>query len=144
MSESTLRPRSLQILQALVKKYIEEGQPVGSTTLARESQLMVSSATIRHIMADLEKQGYLISPHTSAGRVPTTQGYRLFIDHFISVQQPACEQVHAIAKELDPDCGGQLLAKKASSLLSGITQLTGIVTLPRVKKMVLRHVEFLP
>ena len=144
MTKAALRPRSLQILQALVKKYIEEGQPVGSTALARDSQLMVSSATIRNIMADLEHQGYLSSPHTSSGRVPTSQGYRLFIDHFITVQQPAQAQLEAMKDELDPDCNGKLLAQRASSLLSGITQLTGIVTLPRFNQTLLRHVEFLP
>jgi heat-inducible transcriptional repressor len=144
MNAETLKPRSLKILQSLVRHYIRDGQPVGSGALARDAEIVVSSATIRHIMADLEQRGYLRSPHTSAGRVPTTQGYRLFIDHFISVQQPAIAEVEKMRGSLEGDHDAKSLVAKASSLLSGITQLTGIVTLPVQEKLVLRQVEFLP
>ena len=144
MSGNNISARSLKILKALVENYIKEGQPVGSKVLARDAQLMVSSATIRNIMADLESMGYLSSPHTSAGRVPTTQGYRLFIDHFITVQEPATQEMQQIKAQLGPDGDARALVVKASNLLSGITHLTGIVTMPRHSCMRLRHVEFLP
>ena len=143
MTERRLNPRSLTILKSLIERYIEDGQPVGSKSLARESQLELSSASIRHIMADLERRGYLSSPHTSAGRVPTTAGYRLFIDHWVTVQQPAGEQVAQIKQELSCDHDAKALVAKASNLLSGITHLTGVVTLPLCNQWVLRQVEFL-
>ena len=143
MTDSDLSPRSLKILKALIEHYIRDGQPVGSKVLAQDSQLVVSSATIRSIMADLEYMGYLSSPHTSAGRVPTTPGYRLFIDHFITVQAPAVAEMQHIQQQLEADAGAKELVMKASHLLSGITQLTGLVTMPRLQSKVLEHVEFL-
>jgi heat-inducible transcriptional repressor len=139
-----LSPRSLSILKALVENYIRDGMPVASGVLARESRLQVSSATIRHVMSKLEQAGYLASPHTSAGRVPTTQGYRLFIDHCVTLQKPHDEQIQQWKERLSPDRFASDLVAKASSLLSEITQLTGVVTIPRSDKIYLQQIEFLP
>lgn len=140
---SQIDERSLLILKNLVERYINEGQPVGSTTLAKESTLMLSPASIRHIMADLETQGYLVSPHTSSGRMPTSKGYRLFVDNFITVQSPAQQQLDVLRSQLDAENDSSILVEKASSLLSGITQLAGLVTLPKYEKLILQHIEFL-
>ena len=139
-----ISPRSLSILKALVEQYIRDGVPVASGVLARESRLQVSSATIRQVMSKLEQAGYLASPHTSSGRVPTTQGYRLFIDHCVTLQRWDDKQVQSLRKRLSADRKATDLVAKASSLLSEITQLTGVVTIPRSSEIHLQHVEFLP
>lgn len=139
-----LSPRSLKVLEKLIEYYIRDGQPVGSRTLAQDSSLMLSSATIRNIMADLEAAGYLQSPHISAGRIPTIQGYRLFVDNFITIQKPATKEIEELRGQLGGDCDAMALVNKASSLLSDITQLVGIVTLPKHHQMILKLVEFLP
>lgn len=144
MSEKEIDARSLEILHQLVESYIRDGQPVGSKILAEESQLQLSSATIRHIMADLEAGGFLSSPHTSAGRVPTAQGYRLFVDHLLTAQQPDVISMDALRQEFDVDSDETGLIKQASDLLSRVTQLAGMVTLPRHNQLILKQVEFLP
>lgn len=144
MNESHLSNRSLAILKGLIERYIHDGQPVGSKTLAADSTLMLSSATIRNIMADLESQGFLRSPHTSAGRIPTTQGFRLFVDNFITVQPPTWEEVEFLRQKLGHDPNAQLLVNRASKLLASITELAGVVTLPKHEKIILKHLEFLP
>ena len=144
MAVTNLSSRSLAILKALVEQYIRDGQPIGSKSLAREAQLMISSATIRHIMADLEQMGYLTSPHTSAGRMPTTSGYRLFVDHFISLQKPGLALIQQMQQNLGGDADAKALVVKASHLLSSMTHLTGLVTLPRQPRLLLQQVEFLP
>lgn len=137
--------RALHIFKRLVELYIRDGQPVGSKTLVEESALNLSTATVRNIMADLEEAGYLQSPHTSAGRIPTAQGYRLFVDSLLTVQPLEHSQVQQWQKELDPALSdARILVSKASHLLSHVTQLAGIVTLPRRERLTLRHVEFLP
>jgi len=142
--EKKMNQRALEILKNLIEHYIREGNPVGSKTLAEDSRLMVSSATIRNIMKELETAGYLTSPHTSSGRIPTAQGYRLFVDHFTTIQEPAEQEVNRLRKQLDAGQDTQSLVVHASSLLSGITKLAGIVTLPKHGKLILRQVEFLP
>ena len=86
MSESVLNERAQHLLKTLVQYYIREGQPVGSTTLLKESRLELSSATVRNVIADLERLGLVQSPHTSAGRIPTVEGYRMFIDNLLTVK----------------------------------------------------------
>lgn len=142
MSE-TVNQRAQHVLKTLVERYIQDGSPVGSKTLAEESSLGLSSATIRNILADLEEAGYLVSPHTSAGRVPTSLGYRYFVNSLLTVKPFEQMSVDALKGQLDPDLAVPNLIQSASSLLSGLTQLTGIVTLPKRNRNELRQVEFL-
>jgi len=123
------------MLKALIERYAREGQPVGSRTLAREAGLDLSPATIRNVMSDLEELGFVQSPHTSAGRVPTVQGYRFFVDTLLSVQPLESGAFEKIRAQLDIDTS-------ATGLLSGITQLAGVVTLPKHDHAVFRRVEF--
>ena len=141
----TLNERTQHLLKALVERYIRDGQPVGSRTLARDAGLDLSPATVRNVMADLEELGYLHSPHTSAGRVPTARGYRLFIDALLSLRPLDDREVEILRHRIDqPVQSGADLARSVSDLLSGVTRLAGIVMLPRRNVVTLRHVEFLP
>jgi heat-inducible transcriptional repressor len=144
MSETTINQRAQQILKVLVERYIQDGCPVGSRTLAEDSALGLSAATIRNILADLEEAGYLISPHTSAGRVPTAQGYRLFVDSLLTATSMQNTSVQELKQKLDPDLSMPNLLQSASSLLSDLTRLIGVVALPKRNRIELRQVEFLP
>jgi heat-inducible transcriptional repressor len=139
-----LNSRSQHLLKVLVDRYIRDGQPVGSRVLAQESGLELSSATVRSIMADLEEMGLLASPHTSAGRIPTVLGYRLFVDGLLQTGPPHRKDVHRLRSRLVPDQDPEVLIETASQLLSDLTRLVGIVMLPRQEQMTLRQVEFLP
>jgi heat-inducible transcriptional repressor len=143
ISDAELPERAQYLLKALVESYIEHGHPVGSRTLARTAGLDLSPATIRNVMADLEEFGLIRSPHTSSGRVPTALGYRLFVDNMLKVKPLIHTQVSALKERLDPDMAHQDLIESASSLLSGITHLAGIVTVPRQEHAQLRQIEFL-
>lgn len=137
--------RAQHLLRVLVGKYIREGQPVGSRTLSRDSGLDLSPATIRNIMADLEDMGFVSSPHTSAGRVPTIKGYRLFVDTLIKLSPPRGDELIQFHQNLQEVSGDpQALATSVSTLLSMLTQLAGIVTVPRRAHTSLRQIEFLP
>jgi len=138
--------RAQHLLRVLVDKYIREGQPVGSRTLSRDSGLDLSPATIRNIMADLEEMGFVTSPHTSAGRIPTIKGYRLFVDTLIKLSPPKEEELLPFREKLQEVAGEdpQSLATSVSSLLSTLTKLAGIVTVPRRPHSSLRQIEFLP
>lgn len=143
-SQNQVNERAQHLLKALVEQYIRDGQPVGSKRLAEVSDLNVSSATIRNIMSELEDRGYVSSIHTSSGRVPTDRGYRYFVDSLLSVQ-PIDEQVIAQCQgSLNPDATVKTLVQSTSSLLSQMTHMAGIVTLPRRENPTLRHIEFLP
>jgi heat-inducible transcriptional repressor len=144
MVPGEISERAQVLLKALVERHIRDGQPVASATLAREAGLPVSAATIRNVMSDLEEQGFLHSPHTSAGRVPTAQGYRLFVDSLLQVQPLEDEAVSVLRAQLNPDKSAAELVHSASSLLSSITAQAGLVTVPRQKAHQLRQVEFLP
>ena len=146
MSESTsdISERAQQMLRALIDRYVADGQPVGSRTLAREAGLKLSPATIRNVMSDLEELGYVCSPHTSAGRIPTVQGYRFFVDTLLTVEPLDNRSVEKMRSGLDLDLSSKDLVQSASGLLSGITQLAGIVTLPKHEHPVFKRVEFLP
>ena len=137
-----LSERNLYLFKALVEHFISDGQPVGSRTLARDLNMDLSPATIRNIMADLEDLGLLQSPHTSAGRIPTAKGYRLFVDRMLRVDKVSQQDIHHIARELEAEHNIQLLMEKTSSMLSDITKLAGIVSLPRPEKQVLKQIEF--
>lgn len=141
--EKELTNRSSDLLRTLVEMHIRDGQPVASKTLHAASGLPVSPATIRNIMADLEDRGYLISPHTSAGRIPTAQGYRLFVDSLLQVQPIDNLAVQTLRQQLNPNRSVKDLVQTASSLLAQITTQTGIVTVPRPEVQHLRQVEFL-
>ena len=138
-----LPERNLRLFKLLVERFIEDGQPVGSRTLARDSDMDLSPATIRNVMADLEEMGLLHSPHTSAGRVPTVKGYRLFVDTLLRVNQLNQREIERIAEELNPHHDPQLLLQRTSSMLSDITHLAGIVMLPRPTQHALKHIEFI-
>jgi len=132
------------LLKALVEHHIREGQPVGSSTLRKAAGLPVSAATIRNVMSDLEDRGYLHSPHTSAGRVPTALGYRVFVDSLLQVQPLDEEAISVLRAELHPDKSSTELVQSASTLLANITAQAGLVTVPKQETNQLRQVEFLP
>ena len=142
MAEISERARIL--LKTLVERHIRDGQPVGSRTLLEEAGLPVSAATIRNVMSDLEDKGYLHSPHTSAGRVPTALGYRLFVDTLLQVRPLDDNALARMRAELNPDKSASDLVQTASALLSSITAQAGLVTVPRQEAHQLRQVEFLP
>ncbi|MDE2614940.1 MAG: heat-inducible transcriptional repressor HrcA [Burkholderiales bacterium] len=137
--------RSRTLLKTLVERYIADGQPVGSRTLSRASGLDLSPATIRNVMADLEELGLIASPHTSAGRVPTARGYRLFVDTMLTVRALETEAVSAdlaaAREQLHPDQPQRVIAQ-AASLLSSLSSYVGVVSAPR-KAGVFHHIEFL-
>ena len=131
-----LDDRAKLLLKALVERYIADGQPVGSRTLSRASGLELSPATIRNVMSDLEELGLIASPHTSAGRVPTPLGYRLFVDTMLTVQREELS-----APVLAPDQPLKVISN-AANLLSSLSQFVGVVMAPR-RTSVFRHIEFL-
>ncbi len=139
-----LSDRSQHLLKTLVEAYIRGGQPVGSRMLARESGLDLSPATVRNVMADLEDMGLVRSPHTSAGRVPTPHGYRLFVDTLLTVKPLEGAEIRRLREQLVGDLNREELLTAASRLLSEVTHLAGLVTVPRSEQTVLRQVEFLP
>src|SRR5882672_3846740 len=140
-----LDDRAQTLLRILVDKYIREGQPVGSRTLSRDSGLDLSPATIRNIVADLEELGFVSSPHTSAGRVPTIKGYRFFVDTLIKLTPPNGDDLLRFTQGLHEASGDpQALALSVSNLLSAVTKLAGIVTVPRRAQTSVRQIEFLP
>jgi len=141
--DQSLPERSQYLLKALIEKYIDEGAPVGSKTLAQESGLSLSPATVRNVMAELEGRGLIMSPHTSAGRVPTAQGFRFFVDTLISVRPMEGVLLEKMQGELEGYAHSELIAS-ASQMLSGITQMAGVITLPKRELVTLRQVEFLP
>ena len=142
---SALDPRAAELLKLLVERYIHDGQPVGSRTLSRLASVGLSSATIRNVMADLDALGFVASPHTSAGRIPTTRGYRYFIDSLLAPEPLSDQEQAQLADELLPDGRSPSdLAQAASTLLSQLSLMAGVVTIPRRNLAVLRRIEFLP
>ncbi|MBN8265746.1 MAG: heat-inducible transcriptional repressor HrcA [Xanthomonadales bacterium] len=135
-------PRARQLLRTLVSRHIRDGEPVGSQTLARHSGLDVSPATIRNILASLEDAGLLAAPHTSAGRVPTAQGYRLFVDSLLQVRPLPDEEVARLRSELPAGAGTQALLGSTSELLSAMTHFVGMVSVPKRETFAFRQIEF--
>jgi heat-inducible transcriptional repressor len=131
-----LDERSKLLMKALVERYIADGQPVGSRTLSRASGLELSPATIRNVMSDLEELGLIVSPHTSAGRIPTARGYRLFVDTMLTVQPSQFS-----SQSLAPD-QPQKVISNAANMLSNLSQFVGVVIAPR-RSSNFRHIEFL-
>ncbi len=139
-----LNERARYLFKTLVERFIRDGQPVGSRTLSRDSGLDLSPATVRNVMADLEELGLLRSPHTSAGRVPTVLGYRFFVDTLLKVEPLDERSVERMRQELDAQASPEGLLGSVSELLSEVTHLASVVTVPRHERIALRHLEFLP
>ncbi len=141
--EEQLTERAQHLLRILVESYIRDGQPVGSRALSRESGLQLSSATIRNVMADLEELGFVASPHTSAGRVPTDKGYRFFVDSLLQVQPLEAAAAAEIERQFEVMReSGKELVSTVSQLLSSLTRLAGVVTLPRASQASITQIEF--
>jgi heat-inducible transcriptional repressor len=136
-----LSERAQTLLKILVERYIAEGQPVGSRALSRFSTLELSPATIRNVMADLEEMGFVTSPHTSAGRIPTPKGYRIFVDTLLTVRPMEELERQQLEEHLAPDDPHRVVSA-ASQILSDLTHFAGVVVAPRRRGAVLRHVEF--
>ncbi|MBS0199431.1 MAG: heat-inducible transcriptional repressor HrcA [Proteobacteria bacterium] len=138
-----LNPRARQLLRTLIGRYIRDGEPIGSQTLARCAGLDVSSATIRNILGDLEDLGLLASPHTSAGRVPTAQGYRVFVDSLLQVEPLADGELRRLREELLPaHAGTRQLLGNAGELLSAMSHFVGVVSAPQRGSVPFRRIEF--
>jgi len=136
-----LNERAQTLLKVLVERYICDGQPVGSRALSRVSGLSLSPASIRNVMADLEEMGFIASPHTSAGRIPTARGYRFFVDMLLTIKPLNHVEIHQLEGQLHTE-NRQRLVSSASHLLSDLTRFAGIVMTPRRAAM-FRHIEFL-
>jgi len=136
-----LNERALILLKTLVERYIADGQPVGSRALSKYSGLDLSPASIRNVMADLEEMGFIASPHTSAGRVPTARGYRFFVDTLLTVKPLDTVEISQLEGQLHAE-STQRLVVSASQLLSDLTHFAGVVMTPR-RSVGFRHIEFL-
>jgi heat-inducible transcriptional repressor len=141
-ADMMLDSRAQHLLKTLVERYIAEGQPVGSRALSRQSGLDLSPATIRNVMADLEDLGFIASPHTSAGRVPTSRGYRFFVDSLLVVKPIDHAEMHRLEGEIAADRPAQMVSA-AATLLSQLTQFAGVVMTPKRREAAFRHLEFL-
>ena len=137
--------RAQYLLKVLIQRFIRDGQPVGSRTLSRDSGLDLSPATIRNVMADLEELGFVSSPHTSAGKVPTPRGYRLFVDTLVRYKQPKNDEIRKLQAQFEKQFhNSDEMLDAVSNLLSKITSMAGVVTIPRAHQALLRQIEFLP
>lgn len=138
-----LDSRAENVLKNLVETYIQQGQPVGSRTLSRLPQLGVSSATVRNVMSDLEDLGLITAPHTSAGRIPTSQGYRLFVDSLIKASTLTQTAVAELSARFDQETDPEALLAHASDVLSELTQFAGVVLLPSQSVTRFHQLEFM-
>ncbi len=137
--------RAQYLLKVLIQRFIRDGQPVGSRTLSRDSGLDLSPATIRNVLADLEDMGFVAAPHTSAGRIPTPRGYRLFVDTLVQYKRPKEKDIARLQKRLaGSDENPDKLVNSVSTALARLTSLAGVVTLPKGQHATLRQIEFLP
>src|SRR5450755_2109243 len=139
-ADEGLNERAQLLLKALIENYIRDGQPVGSRTLSRDSGLSLSSATIRNVLEDL---GFVASPHTSAGRIPTDKGYRFFVDTLLKLKPLHHEEIEDIERRLGVDAPtGRSLVQTVSQMLSSVSHMAGLVTLPNPRYIALSHIEF--
>src|SRR5512144_487426 len=134
----TLNERAQTLLKALVERYIADGQPVGSRALSRVSGLDLSPASIRNVMADLEEMGFIASPHTSAGRIPTPRGYRFFVDTLLTIKPLDNLEIDRLEGNLHPD-HPQRVISQASQALSDLTRFAGVVVAARRRSPAFRH-----
>jgi heat-inducible transcriptional repressor len=138
-----LDERAQILLKTLVEHYVTDGQPMGSKALLQHSGLGLSPATIRNIMSDLEALGFVSSPHTSAGRIPTQQGYRFFVDSLLSMQPLESKQIKQLESTLSSTDQSELITT-AADILSELTQFAGMILIPKRKALVFKHLEFMP
>lgn len=134
--------RAQTLLKTLVEHYIADGQPIGSRALLEHSGLKLSSATIRNVMSDLEELGFVSSPHTSAGRIPTERGYRFFVDTLLSVKPLETSQIQLLENSLSTADPQKLIAT-ATDMLSGLTQFAGLALIAKRKTLIFKHLEFM-
>ncbi len=149
MSAETSKPipndRGQHLLKVLIQRFIQDGQPIGSRTLSKDAGLDLSPATIRNVMSDLEEMGLVSAPHTSAGRIPTPKGYRLFVDTLVRYRQPGDTEIQRIKAQLRGDADSpEGLVGTVSNMLSEFTSMAGVVTVPRAPQVTMRQIEFLP
>lgn len=137
-----LDPRARQLLRTLIARYIDGGEPVGSQTLARHAGLDVSPATIRNILGDMEALGLLSAPHVSSGRVPTTLGYRVFVDSLLQLRPLREGEINRLREELPTGSGTQQLLGNASELVSAMSRFVGVVGVPRRERFAFKHIDF--
>jgi len=142
--ESVISEREQHFLKVLIERYISDGEPIGSKVLSKDSGLELSSATIRNVMSDLEALGLVSSPHTSAGRIPTVSGYRMFVDSLLTLKPLNSQTVGQLQSDLGAVSDKHELVKSASEMLSGLTRMAGVVLVPRPTHTTFRQVEFLP
>ena len=136
--------RARRILSAKVDKYIQEGIPIGSKSLSLADEIGLSPASIRHVMSDLEELGFIASPYTSSGRVPTSKGYRFFIDSLLKLQPVEANELETIKKRVNTqEINSRELAVSVSNTLSAITKLAGIVTIPKQQVTRLKEIDFI-
>jgi heat-inducible transcriptional repressor len=143
-TDNAISERAQHFLKVLIERYIRDGQPVGSRTLAKDAGLDLSPATIRNVMADLEDLGLVASPHTSAGRVPTVTGYRLFVDSLLSLQPLDDAMLQQVRCQLVKSEAPTGMVDSASRLLSNLTHLAGVVMVPKYNHVRIKQIEFVP
>ncbi len=143
VSETVINERAQHFLKVLIERYIQDGTPVGSRTLARDSGMNLSPATIRNVMSDLEEMGLIISPHTSSGRIPTVSGYRFFLDFLVTLKQPGRTLLAQVQEQLKGQLGQKQIAETASNALSELTHMAGLVMIPKRERLFFRQIEFL-
>lgn len=141
--DSSVNDRAQHFLKVLIERYIRDGQPVGSRTLARDAGMDLSPATIRNVMADLEEVGLIKSPHTSAGRVPTNSGYRFFVDFLLKLQPVEQQDMERLRNQIASEADPKVLMDMASRALSSFTHMAGVVSMPRLDQLLFRQIEFL-
>jgi heat-inducible transcriptional repressor len=139
-----LDARARHLLRTLISEHVQEGEPIGSRTLAKRSGLDVSPATIRNILSDLEELGLVAAPHASAGRVPTAQGYRVFVDSLLQAPPLPDPELARLRSAMPAGGGTQSLLANASELLSAMSQFVGVVTVPQRNAFAFRHIDFVP
>ncbi len=139
-----LNERAQYLLKTLINCYVEEGVPVGSKTLAENAGLNISAATIRNVMANLDSMGLVAAPHTSAGRVPTNMGFRMYVDSMLEFSPVEIAVREKLQSQLHSDLDKDSLINSANNMLSDLTQMAGVITLPKADTLNLRRIEFLP
>ena len=144
-SKSIPNDRGQHLLKVLIQRFIQDGQPIGSRTLSKDAGLDLSPATIRNVMSDLEEMGLVSAPHTSAGRIPTPKGYRLFVDSLVRYRQPGDSDIERIKAQMRGEGDTtEGLVGAVSNMLSDFTSMAGVVTVPRPPQVTMRQIEFLP
>jgi len=140
-----LDERKKAILKAIIDDYINTAEPIGSRTVARRHELGLSSATIRNEMADLEDMGYLLQPHTSAGRIPSVKGYRLYVDELMNVEELSREEIEYIHESLESNISEiRQLLKQASVIMSKVTKYTSVAVTPYMREIKIKAVQVIP